>query len=130
MLLAAGFETASQLSALVLADQTNPWLLGVAFSSGMVVVDGTDGYLATSTQTLAATGSVNARNASIWLGVLVVVFSFALGIIELFGFNFSRFALPVGLTLFAVVISFRVWARRAANHSLSILGAATPSGGT
>jgi high-affinity nickel-transport protein len=130
MLLAAGFETASQLSALVLADQTNPWLLGVAFSSGMVVVDGTDGYLATSTQTLAATGSVNARNASIWLGVLVVVFSFALGIIELFGFNFSRFALPVGLTLFAVVIGFRVWARRAGNRSLSILGVATPSGGT
>jgi high-affinity nickel-transport protein len=130
MLLAAGFETASQLSALVLADQTNPWLLGVAFSSGMVVVDGTDGYLATSTQTLAATGSVNARNASIWLGVLVVVFSFALGIIELFGFNFSRFALPVGLALFAVVIGFRVWARRAGNRSLSILGVATPSGGT
>src|SRR5262245_60910437 len=35
MLLAAGFETSSQLSALILADQANPWLLGAAFSGGM-----------------------------------------------------------------------------------------------
>jgi len=31
MILAAGFETASQLSALILADQTNPWLFGASF---------------------------------------------------------------------------------------------------
>jgi high-affinity nickel-transport protein len=137
MLLAAGFETASQLSALVLADQTNPWLLGVAFSSGMVLVDGTDGYLATSTQRLAATGAMNARSASRWLGILVVVFSFALGTTELLGLDLDRFALPLGLSLFAVVIGFRVWARGglrltpagSAHLSLSPIEFATPSEG-
>ena len=114
MLLAAGFETASQLSALVLADRTNPWLLGLAFSAGMVLVDGVDGYLATSTQNLAATGSVQAQNASRWLGILVVVFSFALGATELTGFELDAIALPLGLALFIVVIGFRVWARRGA----------------
>src|ERR1022692_270147 len=34
MLLAAGFETASQFSALILAGETNPWLLGAAFTGG------------------------------------------------------------------------------------------------
>lgn len=111
MLLAAGFETASQLSALVLADRTNPWLLGFVFSGGIVLVDGTDGYLAASTQSLAATGAISARSASRWLGILVVVFSFALGTTKLLGFEFDRFALPLGLGLFVVVISFRVWAR-------------------
>ena len=56
MLLAAGFKTASQLSALILAGQGSAWLLGVAFSFGMVLVDGLDGYLAASTQRLAAIG--------------------------------------------------------------------------
>lgn len=137
MLLAAGFETASQLSALVLADQTNPWLLGVAFSSGMLLVDGIDGYLATSTQRLAATGAMNARSASRWLGILVVVFSFALGTTELLGLDLDRFALPLGLSLFAVVIGFRVWARGglrltpagSAHLSLSPIEFATPSEG-
>ncbi len=114
MLLAAGFETASQLSALVLADRTNPWLLGVAFTAGMVLVDGLDGYLATSTQHLAAAGAVNARNASRWLGILVVVFSFALGMTELLGYDIDHAALPLGLGLFATVIGFRAWARRGA----------------
>jgi high-affinity nickel-transport protein len=54
MLLAAGFETASQLSALILAGQGSAWVLGVAFSFGMVLADGLDGYLAGSTQRLAA----------------------------------------------------------------------------
>ena len=111
MLLAAGFETASQLSALVLADLTNPWLLGVAFTGGMVLVDGTDGYLATSTQNLAATGARNAQSASRWLGILVVVFSFTLGTTRLLGLDVDRFALVVGLGLFVVVIGLRVWAR-------------------
>jgi nickel/cobalt transporter (NiCoT) family protein len=70
MLLAAGFETASQLSALILAGQTNAWLLGTFFSCGMLLVDG--GYLAASTQQLAAIGHVNAKAASRLLGILVV----------------------------------------------------------
>lgn len=117
MLLAAGFETASQLSALVLAGRTNPWLLGAAFTAGMVLVDGLDGYLATTTQHLAATGVVNARSASRWLGILVVVFSFTLGTTELLGYEMDRFALPLGLALFVTVIGFRVWARRGAAFS-------------
>jgi high-affinity nickel-transport protein len=111
MLLAAGFETASQFSALILAGKTNPWLLGAAFTGGMLLVDGVDGYLAASTQSMAATGERNARNASRSLGVLVVIFSFGLGGAELLGFEWDRFALPLGLTLFAIVIAIRVWAR-------------------
>ena len=111
MLLAAGFETASQFSVLVLANQANPWLLGAVFTGGMVLVDGFDGYLAASTQNLAATGEMNARLASKSLGILVVIFSFGLGTAELAGVELSHFALPLGLTLFAIVIAIRVWAR-------------------
>ena len=111
MLLAAGFETASQLSALILADQANPWLFGVAFSGGMVLVDGLDGYLAASTLRLAARGDMNARIASKFLGILVVMFSFGLGGAELVGYEINHYALPLGLMLFAIVIAIRIWAR-------------------
>jgi len=111
MLLAAGFETASQLSALILADRTNPWLLGAAFSCGMVLVDGLDGYLAASTLGLAARGETNARIASRFLGLVVVAFSLGLGGAELLGLEVGPFALPLGSALFAVVIGLRVWAR-------------------
>jgi nickel/cobalt transporter (NiCoT) family protein len=111
MILAAGFETASQLSALILADQTNPWLFGASFSGGMALVDGLDGYLAASTLNLAASGESNARAASRMLGILVVLFAFGLGGAELMGYEINQFALPLGLGLFAVVISIRVWAR-------------------
>ena len=111
MLLAAGFETASQLSALILAGQTNAWLLGTFFSCGMLLVDGLDGYLAASTQKLAAIGHVNAKAASRLLGILVVIFSLGLGGAELASMNLDRFALPLGLTLFVMVIGIRVWAR-------------------
>jgi high-affinity nickel-transport protein len=111
MLLAAGFETASQFSVLILAGETNPWLLGAIFTAGMVLVDGFDGYLAASTQRLAATANRNAQNASRSLSVLVIVFSFGLGAAELLGIEFDRFALPLGMALFAVVIAIRIWAR-------------------
>ena len=111
MLLAAGFESASQLSALFLAGAMNPWLLGSVFTVGMVLVDGFDGYLAASTQYLAAAGAAAARNASRLLGILVVVFSFGLGGAELLGFDLTRIALPLGLGLFVVVITIRVRAR-------------------
>lgn len=112
MLLAAGFETASQLSALILAGRSNAWLLGMAFSGGMVAVDGLDGYLAASTQRLAAAGHAgNAKAASLALGILVIVFSFGLGGAELIGWDLDRFAFPLGLLLFVVVIGIRIWAR-------------------
>jgi high-affinity nickel-transport protein len=113
MLLAAGFETASQLSALILASEANPWLFGAAFSGGMVLVDGVDGYLAASTLSLAARGDMNARIASRFLGILVVMFSFGLGGAELAGYEINEYALPLGLMLFAIVVAIRIWARSA-----------------
>jgi nickel/cobalt transporter (NiCoT) family protein len=111
MLLAAGFETASQFTALILTNRLNPWLVGSAFTLGMVVVDGLDGYLAASTQCLATAGSASAAAAARSLGVLVVAFSFGLGGAELLGFDLDRFALPTGILLFATVITIRIWAR-------------------
>jgi nickel/cobalt transporter (NiCoT) family protein len=111
MLLAAGFETASQLSALVLAGQNSAFLVGAAFSSGMVLVDGLDGYLAASTQRLAAYGEAKAKSASRLLGLIVVIFAFTLGGAELSGVELTGIALPLGLSLFVVVIGIRFWAR-------------------
>lgn len=105
----AGFETASQLSALVLSANINPWVLGCAFSAGMILVDGTDGYLASRTQNKAIAGSRRALRASQILGVFVVVFSFALGGAELLRFEVDRFALPLGCLLFACLIGLRIW---------------------
>jgi nickel/cobalt transporter (NiCoT) family protein len=117
MVLAAGFETASQLSALILAGQTNAWLLGASFSVGMVLVDGVDGYLAASTQRMATTGETNAVHASRLLGLLVIIFSFTLGGAELAGLDLDHFTLPLGLVLFATVIGIRIWARTPARSS-------------
>ena len=111
MLLAAGFETASQLSALILAGQTNTWLIGAAFSSGMVMVDGLDGYLAASTQRLAALGQATANTASRVLGIIVVIFAFGLGGAELIGVELAPLAIPLGVSLFAIVLGTRIWAR-------------------
>jgi len=111
MLLAAGFETSSQLSALILAGQTNPWLLGAAFAGGMILVDGADGVLASSTQRLARAGSRAAKTASRALGIMVVIFAFGLGSAELIGVELSRIAFPLGLTMFAIVVAMRSWAR-------------------
>ena len=111
MLLAAGFETASQLSALIVAGQTNAWLLGLTFATGMVLVDGLDGYFAASTQKLAATGDCRSQAASRSLGIIGVIFSFGLGGAELLGVELDRFALPLGLCPFVSVIAIRVWAR-------------------
>ena len=83
MLLAAGFETASQLSALILAGQNNALLVGAVFSSGMVLVDGVDGYLAASMVRRAAFGEARAKWASRLLGLIVVIFAFGLGGAEL-----------------------------------------------
>jgi nickel/cobalt transporter (NiCoT) family protein len=119
MLLAAGFETASQLSTLILAGQDNPWILGVAFSSGMVLVDGLDGYLAASTQRLSTIGQTQARIASKALGILVVIFSFGLGGAELLGVELDGIAFPLGLCLFVTVIGIRYWARMSGSKDAS-----------
>lgn len=107
-----GFETASQLSAVLLAGQLNPWILGLVFSLGMMLVDGTDGLLAAKTQQLALTGNVRSLKSSRALGVLVVVVSFSLAVTEFAGIDLNRFALPLGLALFGVVIGLRLWSGR------------------
>lgn len=109
ILFGAGFETASQLSALVLAANINPWILGLIFSGGMILVDGTDGYLASRTQSRAIAGSERALRASRSLGIFVVVFSFGLGGAELLRINVDRVALPVGCVLFAYLVGLRIW---------------------
>lgn len=116
-ILAAGFETSSQLSVLVLAANSSPWLLGLAFSAGMMIVDGLDGYLAASTQSLAAAGSTNARAASRWMGILVVLLSFSLGGMELAGVDLNLASLPLGIAMLIAIIGLRIWARRKARTS-------------
>lgn len=70
-----------------------------------------DGVLAASTQRRAAIGAGNARAASRALGVLVIVFSFGLGGGQLAGLPIDRFALPLGIVLFAIVIAIRICSR-------------------
>jgi high-affinity nickel-transport protein len=112
VLFGAGFETASQLSALVLAADVNPWILGVMFSAAMMLVDGTDGYLASRTQSQAIAGGRRALRASRALGIFVVIFSFGLGGAELLKLDIDRTALPLGCALFVSVIALRVWSSR------------------
>jgi nickel/cobalt transporter (NiCoT) family protein len=121
MLLAAGFETSSQLSVFLLASHTSPFLLGAAFTLGMVLTDGLDGYLAASTQWRAVDGQLNAQVASQALGLVVVLFSLGLGAAELMGCDTDHFALPLGLVLFAFVISTRIWGRTNARFPVAEL---------
>lgn len=108
----AGFETASQLSALVLAADMNPWVLGLMFSAGMMLVDGTDGCLASRTQSRAIAGGRRALRASRALGIFVVVFSFSLGGAEVLRLDIDRVALPMGCFLFLALVAVRLWSSR------------------
>jgi high-affinity nickel-transport protein len=110
-----GFETASQISVLLLAGRLNPWLVGAVFSLGMILVDGLDGWLASRTQILAlgfGQRAQRAAQASRALSVLVILFSFGLAGAAFAHLDVDRFALPLGLTMFAVVVALRVWASR------------------
>jgi high-affinity nickel-transport protein len=115
LLFGMGFETASQISALLLAGQLNPWLVGLVFSAGMIVVDGLDGWMAARTQMLAAgdgARAVRATQASRGLSVLVIVFSFGLALAGFARVDVDRWALPMGLTMFSAVFALRIWASR------------------
>ena len=112
VLFGMGFETASQLSAILLAGQLNPWILGLVFSLGMVLVDGVDGFLAARTLQLAQAGYRRSVQSSRVLGVLVVIVSFSLAGAELAGIDLNRVALPLGAVLFATVIGLRLWGGR------------------
>lgn len=60
----------------------------------MVLVDGLDGFLASSTQRKAAIGNAGALIASRALGFMVVIFAFGLGFAEFAGADLNRVALP------------------------------------
>lgn len=115
VLFGMGFETASQLAALLLAGKLNPWVLGIVFSAGMMLVDGTDGFLAARTQRLAHAGNARAMQSTRMLGALVVTSSFGLAGAEFCGYDLNRFALPLGTALFAVLIGLRAWSSLAKN---------------
>jgi high-affinity nickel-transport protein len=112
VLFGMGFETSSQLSAILLAGRLNPWLLGLVFTIGMMLVDGTDGLLAAKTQQLAWSGNARSMQSSRALGVLVVIISLGLAIGEFMGVDLNRFALPLGAVLFATVVGLRLWGGR------------------
>jgi len=116
VLFGMGFETASQLSAILLAGQLNPWLLGLVFSLGMILVDGTDGILAARTQQLALTGNTRSVQSSRALGLLVAAVSFALAGAEFGGADLDRIALALGVFLFAVVVCLRLWSGGGRTH--------------
>ena len=112
ILFAAGFETASQVSAFVLASQTNAWLLGLAFGSGMIIIDGIDGYNASGVQSYATGQNPRGLVASRVLSIVVVIASFALAAAELSGYSLDASAFPMGVLLFGSVFVLRIWSRR------------------
>jgi high-affinity nickel-transport protein len=108
-----GFETASQISALLIAGRMNPWIVGAVFSLGMVLVDGADGWMAARTQQLAQGSTrraLRASQASRGLSVLVILFSFGLAAADFARIDTGRIALPLGLTMFTVLFGLRLWA--------------------
>lgn len=109
MLLAAGFETSSQLAALAVAGRLPWWLLGLSFCAGMTVVDGLDGYLATKTQMLALRGYVRATQARRILSALVATAALSLGVAGLAGVEPPLLALPLSVVLLVAVVGLRLW---------------------
>jgi high-affinity nickel-transport protein len=108
---AAGFETASQLSALALAKPVNAWLLGGTFSLGMMIVDGIDGYNAFVVQSSGNRSSNRGERAARVLGFLVVAASYGLALAEWKKFDMDRLFLPIGISLFVFVLGLRIWSR-------------------
>lgn len=106
-----GFETASQLSALALSAQMHPLRLGLFFTLGMALVDGVDGLLAARLQGLARDGG-RAQRASGLLAYVVAFTAIGLALAEFFTLDLEAFALPLGLSLFALLVVLRVYALR------------------
>ena len=113
VLFGLGFETASQLSALALSAELSPLRLGAFFTLGMLLVDGVDGLLASRLQNLAK-DSRRAEEASRLLGWAVVAVALVLALAELGGVDLEAFALPLGLGLFGLLVSLRLYALRPA----------------
>lgn len=106
ILLAIGFETATQLSALSLTVHTSPLWLGAAFTLGMLITDGVNGLLAARVQ---RSHGPRAEVASRAIGWLVVFLSSGLAIGHFAGIDTGVLALPLGTLMFAGLIGLRVW---------------------
>ncbi len=113
LLFGLAFETASQLSALALSAQLSPLRLGLFFTLGMALVDGVDGYLASRLQAQAAS-SLRAEGASRVLGFTVVVLALGLALAEFLALDLEALALPLGLSLFGLLVGLRLYALRPA----------------
>ncbi|WP_038042535.1 nickel permease [Thermus tengchongensis] len=113
LLFGLGFETASQLSALALTAELSPLRLGLFFTLGMLLVDGVDGLLASRLQNLAQNSS-KAQRASRFLGWAVVALALGLVLAEVGGVDLEALSLPLGLGLFALLVSLRLYALRPA----------------
>jgi high-affinity nickel-transport protein len=109
VLLAIGFETATQLSALSLAQHASPLSLGAAFTLGMIVTDGLDGMLAARVQRSVG---LRARVASRAIGWVVVGVSLAYAFAAFASLDMARLALPLGALLFMALVGLRVWTMR------------------
>ncbi len=105
-------DTAGQLAAAGTASHVSPWVLGGIFTLMMLAIEGPDGYWAARTQSQALTGDGRARKASFLLGILVVIYSFGLGILDLTNQDLGGFETPLGLALVAVLLGLRYWSRR------------------
>ncbi|ADV65864.1 nickel transporter [Deinococcus maricopensis] len=109
VLLAIGFETVTQLSALALAQHTTPLWLGLAFTLGMMFTDGVNGLLASRLQ---STHGPRAHRASRLMGWLVVLVSASFGAADLAGLDVGAVATPLGAAAFAALIGLRIWSAR------------------
>ena len=109
ILLAIGFETASQLSALSLAQHVSPLALGAAFTLGMIVTDGMDGVLAARVQRSVG---ARAKIASRAIGWVVVAVSLCYAFADFAHLDMARMALPLGALLFVALAGLRVWTLR------------------
>jgi nickel/cobalt transporter (NiCoT) family protein len=112
IIFAAGFETASQISAFVLASKMNAGLLGLAFGGGMVIVDGIDGYNAAGVQAYAARRSLRGQRASTALSIAVVIMSFTLAAAALTGYTVDNVAFPtvkIYLTIPGILGTISLW---------------------
>lgn len=109
VLLAVGFETATQLSALSLANSIPPLLLGLAFTLGMMITDGVNGMLASRVQRSNGPRAAFASRAIGWV-VVALSLSFAAG--HFASLDLGVIAMPLGMIVFATLVGLRVWSLR------------------
>ncbi|WP_041230852.1 nickel transporter [Deinococcus peraridilitoris] len=117
VLLAIGFETVTQLSALSLANQVSPLLLGAAFTFGMLITDGVNGLLAARVQ---RSRGPRAESASRVIGWLVVAFSTAFAFGHFAGLDLGTLALPLGVLMFSALVALRLWCLRDPQARLTV----------